>query len=97
MEGRRTEGKVGLSQRSWDGLWRAEMDTERFDTTYATIDATLKWAPGTARALHCGEEVPAQQNASPDGLASLREEVSELAERVDVLASLVLRKLGREE
>lgn len=51
--------RVGLSERTWQDIWRGKKNVEMDSYSYATIDRTLDWPAGTAWALHHGDEPPA--------------------------------------
>lgn len=88
--GRRT--RVGLSNRSWQEVWRGQ-PREMLPYSYAAIDATFGWAPGTAWALHHGKPPP---DPALSEVERLETDVEALRAEVQGLMRVVARFVGRE-
>lgn len=93
LDGDATErSRVGLSNRTWQDLWRGSKRIEMESYSYAVIDQTLGWTRGTAWAIHHGQEPP---EVSADALDELRAEVDELRAEVRGLVEMLPSLLGR--
>lgn len=81
--------RVGLSERTWQDIWRGKKSIEMDSYSYAVIDRTLKWTKGTAWALHHGQEPP---EAEPSRVHELEERVERLEAKLDSLIDIVLSR-----
>lgn len=80
--------RLGLSERTWQDIWRGKKTIEMDSYSYATVDRTLSWIPGSAWALHHDQEPPADQDKVDLMLAEIegiRGELHEMRGLVDEL------------
>lgn len=84
--------RIGLARRSWEKIWRGQVDARMDEYSYLVMDRTLGLPAGASRAAHHGEELP---EVEPSALEELRAEVEELRDEVAGLVSLVARALGK--
>lgn len=74
--------RVGLSERTWQDIWRGKKTAEMDAYSYFCVDSTFEWPNGTARALHHDRQPPTADRAD---LAVLRDEVEVLRKTVEHL------------
>lgn len=85
QDGDRT--RIGLSERTWQDIWRGKKSIEMDSYSYATIDRTLGWTEGTAWALHHGDEPP---EAAPSRVAELEDRIERIEAKLANLTELIL-------